>query len=126
MAMRVGRYWGYIVLVLLLTFWRSGDLKPGLVFALGLITTGYFLFLVPVWGGAQTRQDMLCRNNSSGLLRGCHLREHKWQRLRAALISHRWRALNRGLWTSPKEALATVATLVSIVATIVTGALAVL
>jgi hypothetical protein len=28
----------------------------------------------------------MCRNNSTGMLLGCHLREHKWQKLKMIAI----------------------------------------
>ena len=77
----------------------------GLVLILSVGAVGYFLFQAPLWCGAITRDGTLCRNNSSGLLIGCHLREHKWQKLKMAFIPKAWRELNRGLWATPREGL---------------------
>jgi len=81
--------------------------------------TFYFLFQAPVWCGAVTRDGTLCRRNSSGLLMGCSLRQHKWQRARIAVVPHAWRRLNRGLWMNPATGLATIATVVGITSTVV-------
>jgi hypothetical protein len=53
-------------------------------------------------------------NNSHGLLLGCHLRQHKWQKIRMALAVKDWKIINRGLWTSPKEILATLGGVIAI------------
>ena len=53
-----------------------------MILALSLAALGYFLFQAPMWCGAETRKGDWCRNNSHGLLRGCSLRQHKWQRLK--------------------------------------------
>jgi hypothetical protein len=42
---------------------------------------------------------------------GCSYREHKWQRLKMAVVPHAWQRLNRDLWTSPHRAVATLASL---------------
>lgn len=76
--------------------------------------TFYFLFQAPVWCGAVTRDEALCRRNAAGLLMGCSLRQHKWQRIRMAFVPHGWRRLNRGLWTNPSTGLATISTVVAI------------
>jgi hypothetical protein len=52
---------------------------------------------------------------SWGLLLGCHLREHRWQKFKMMFVSHRWRQLNRGLWSSPGAVLATVSGVITIV-----------
>ena len=75
----------------------------------------YFLFQAPLWCGAATRDGTLCRNNSSGLMIGCHLRQHKWQKLKMIVVPKMWRELNRGLWVTPKEGVATLSGLGSAV-----------
>ena len=87
----------------------------GLILVLSVAAFGYFLFQAPPWCGAITREGTLCRNNSSGLLIGCDLREHKWQKLRMAFIPKAWRELNRGLWSTPREGVTTLAGLGSVV-----------
>jgi hypothetical protein len=85
------------------------------VLVLSVAALGYFLFQAPLWCGAVTREGTLCRNNSSGLLIGCHLREHKWQKLKMAFVPKAWRELNRGLWATPREGVNTLAGLGSVV-----------
>jgi hypothetical protein len=49
-----------------------------------------------------TRQHQICRNNASGILMGCHLREHHWQKLRLAIVPRAWSALWARLWRADK------------------------
>jgi hypothetical protein len=117
-----GRYWGYLLFVLLVTAWWSREVGPGLLIAMSTIVTLYFLFMAPLWCGAVTRNGTLCRNNSSGLLMGCHLREHKWQKIKFLFVPRLWDRLNRGLWASPKEGLATIFVALSILSILVSTA----
>ncbi len=117
------RYWGYAAFVILITAWWSRQIPAAALLVLSVVDAFYFLFQAPLWCGAVTRQGKLCRNNSSGLLMGCHYREHKWQRLKMTIVPHAWRQLNRELWTSPGRAVTTLAsmgTFVSAVAAVIT------
>ena len=67
------RYWGYL--------------------ALAVAVAGYFLLQAPVWCGAEIRTGEPCRKNSHGLLRGCSIRQHKWQRVRQTFTPAGGRAL---------------------------------
>jgi len=98
------------------------------ILLLSVAAVGYFLFQAPLWCGAVTREGALCRNNSSGLLIGCHLREHKFQKLKMAFVPKAWRELNRGLWATPRDGIATlsglgsaVSALAAVVAILVTS-----
>jgi len=97
------RYWGFLALAFALAGWLSlalGKVTTAIVGLLLLVSVGalgYFLFQAPLWCGAITREGALCRNNSSGLLIGCHLREHKWQKLKMTFVPKAWRQLNP--WT---------------------------
>jgi hypothetical protein len=86
-----------------------------MLFALSGLGLVWALFLAPVWCGAVTRKGEFCRNNSWGLLLGCHLREHRWQKFKMMFVSRRWQQLNRGLWSSPGAVLATVSGLITII-----------
>ena len=57
--------------------------------------------------------------DSWGLLLGCHLREHRWQKFKMMFVNRRWQQLNRGLWSSPAEVIATVSGLIAIVGAVV-------
>ncbi len=109
------RYWGFLALAAAIAGWVTHRLTwvVILVFAAGAFA--YFLVQAPVWCGAMTREGQMCRNNSTGLLLGCHLREHKWQKLRMTFVPRKWRELNRGLWASPREGVNTVSGLASAV-----------
>jgi hypothetical protein len=113
-------YWGYLVLAFLIEAWVSHEQFPLVaIAALSLADTYYFLFRVPVWCQAVTRDNKSCRENSRGILPGCNRRQHKWQRVQMTMVPRRWHELNRGLWASPKEGLATIGLLVSIMSTLV-------
>jgi hypothetical protein len=75
-------YWGYLALVMAVAGFFMHALGVMVVLALGLGSLGYFLFQAPVTCCAEIRSGEWCRNNSHGLLRGCHIRQHKWQRLK--------------------------------------------
>ncbi len=112
------RYWGYVLLVGLVAAWSSPRFGPSLVIVLSLVVTLFFLFRAPVWCCAVNRDGTLCRNNSYGLLLGCSKRQHKWQKIRMTVLPHAWKQLNRGLWVSPREGLATLAAVTGVVSSI--------
>jgi hypothetical protein len=107
------RYWGWLTFAAVILGWIDGLAWPVLII-LSLLSAIYFLFEVPVWCGATTREYTRCRRNSTGLLVGCSIREHKWQRLMWLVTPSKWRDLNDGLWATPKESLATLAALATI------------
>ncbi|RMI29400.1 hypothetical protein [Streptomyces triticirhizae] len=86
-------------------------------------STGRGGLQAPFWCCAVNRDGTLCRKNSTGILMGCGIRQHKWQKMRMAMIPHGWRTLNRGLWASPTQGVTTPAalsTVVSALAAVVT------
>ncbi|WP_433189776.1 hypothetical protein [Actinoallomurus sp. CA-150999] len=107
----IKRYWGYLLLAILAVVWWFGGVAPAILILLSVMTVAYFLFQAPGWCGADNRDGTLCRNNAHGLLMGCRLRHHKWQKLKMVFIPHAWRELNRGLWASPQDRVATVSAL---------------
>jgi hypothetical protein len=113
----IARYWGYVALAILLTAWWTTKVGPAVLSVLSLLVTFYFLFQAPIWCGAVNRDGTLCRRNAAGLLLGCSLRQHKWQKLQMTVVPHAWRRLNAGLWSNPTTGLATVATVLGIVST---------
>lgn len=94
------KWLGWIILVVLFANW--GAIGPTGLIVLAVIATLYFAFRVPAWCGAETRQERHCRNNSHGLLLGCHFREHKWQKFSLAARRHRWKRLGSELWMESK------------------------
>lgn len=111
MALRA--YRGYVVVALFLIAALAGA-APVVVYPLAAGTLAYLTFFAPVWCGALTRGDQICRNNARGVF-GCHLRQNRWQEVRFMMTPRTWRVLNRGLWTSPSAVLATLSALVSFV-----------
>jgi hypothetical protein len=115
------RYWGFLALAAAVACWVGlvlGKLTTAIAGVVLILSVGavlYFLFQAPLWCGAVTREGTLCRNNSSGLLIGCHLREHKFQKLKMTFVPKAWRELNRGLWATPREGVNTLAGLGSAV-----------
>ena len=109
----LARWWGFALVVALLAALPA--VPATMLFALSGLGLVWALFLAPVWCGAVTRKGEFCRNNSWGLLLGCHLREHRWQKFKMMFVSRRWQQLNRGLWSSPGAVLATVSGLITII-----------
>jgi len=80
--------------------------------AIRAIVSGlYFMFLLlaaPVWCAAPNRDGTFCRNNSSGLLLGCHLRQHRWQKAKAMMTPRRSKEVLGRLMRDPKTGAAIV------------------
>jgi hypothetical protein len=108
----LARYWGYLALIVAIV----GAIEHLAIVAV-LVLAGlaflYVLFQAPLTCGAPGRQGP-CRNNSHGILLGCWIRQHKWQRAKRLFISQRWSDLGRSLLGSAKDALATIAALIAI------------
>ena|SRR5437879_3848432 len=113
LARIIWRYWGYLLLVVLAVAWNT-KAGPGVLLAISLGEILYFLFWAPAWCGAVTRSGLPCRNNSTGLLLGCHLREHKYQRLKGVVFGHAWRRMTDGLFATPSATIATLGVLAGI------------
>ncbi|MEV7970246.1 hypothetical protein AB0O34_30305 [Sphaerisporangium sp. NPDC088356] len=119
----IAKYWGYLIFVLAIWGWVAVDDKIKIAPVLIVLSLGalaYFLFKVPHQCGAINRQakpgqDPRCRNNAKGLMFGCHLMQHKRQNFFQRMGIGKWREANRGLWINPKECLASVVALTSIV-----------
>lgn len=107
------RYWGHLALIAAVV-----GVIEHLEFLAVLVLAGlaffYLLLLAPVVCMTPTREGLACRNNSRGLLLGCWIRQHKWQRLKQAFVPARWRELVRSLFGSAKDCLATVSALIAI------------
>jgi hypothetical protein len=116
------RYWGYLAFALAIFGWVTHLFTFVVILVLSVAAVGYSLLGAPVWCGAITRNRELCRNNSTGVLLGCHLREHKWQKIKMTFAAEGWRTINRGLWTSPREGINTVTGLAAVVSAVAAGA----
>ena len=115
------QYWGLVALVLLLTIWWTAETGAApLLFLSGAVVV-WSLFWAPAWCGAANRNGKFCINNSRGLLLGCHLRQHRWQKFKMLFYSKRWAQFTRGMWASPTAILATVSGSIGTVSAIATG-----
>jgi hypothetical protein len=109
---KLWQYWGYGVLVILILAVLGNAAGPGMyAICVGLLAV-YLLLQAPVYCGAINRitrqgQVEFCRNNSAGLILGCHLRQHKWQKLGQQWWSLSWRQKAQGIWTGAGAKLAT-------------------
>lgn len=90
------RYWGYLAVLVAVTGYFLHGFAPAVILALSVAAVGYFLFQAPVWCGAETRENLYCRRNSNGLIRGCSFRQHKWQRLKQTFTPAGGRAIIDG------------------------------
>jgi hypothetical protein len=108
------RYWGYIALALAIAGWVTHVVGYAVIAIVSLLALVYFLFQAPLTCGAETRGGLHCRNNSHGLLLGCHFRQHKWQRIRDVFVSRKWRDVFHDLMGSPKDKLGTISALISV------------
>jgi hypothetical protein len=92
------------------------------LFVLSGAVVVWSLFAAPAWCGAATRnRGAFCRNNSRGLLLGCHLREHRWQKFKMLFYSQRWAEFSRGTWATSSTKLATVSGVIGTVSAVATG-----
>ncbi len=109
------RYWGYLALGLVILGWVTHKAGYAVILILSIAALVYFLVQAPLTCGADIRKGDHCRNNSHGLLLGCWIRQHKWQRARDIFVSRKWQNVIRDLTGSPKDILGTIGGLVSIV-----------
>jgi hypothetical protein len=120
---KLWRYWGYGVLAILLLSLGSNAFGPGLYAVLVGLLIFFILFQAPVYCGAINRkrgkQVEFCRKNSTGLLLGCDLRQHKMQKFGQEWWSLGWREKTRGIWTGAAAKLATVSGVVGTVTGII-------
>ena len=98
--LRLWRYWGLILVAIMVVGVGRLSVAPYVVMALLVIV--WTLFAAPVWCGGVNRKRIneieYCRNNSSGLLLGCWIRQHKYQRFTRAWWRTSWRDRMRGTW----------------------------
>jgi hypothetical protein len=114
------RYWGFVALALVILGWATHTVAYAVILILSVVALIYFLVQAPLTCGADIRKGDHCRNNSHGLLLGCWIRQHKWQRARDIFVSRKWQKVIRDLTGSPKDILGTIGGLVSIISVFVT------
>lgn len=117
--LKVWRYWGYGVLAAIFLSLTINSVGPGIYALLVGLLFIFVLFQAPVYCGAINRKrgDSIefCRNNSKGLILGCHLRQHKCQKFGSDWWSLSWRQKSKGIWTSAQAKLATLSFLIGTV-----------
>ena len=113
------RYWGYVALALIIFGWATHALAYAAILIISFLTFIYFLIQAPLTCGAETRGGQHCRNNSDGILIGCHIRQHKWQKARDIFVSRKWHDIYRDLFGTAKDLLGTVSALISVVSVFV-------
>ncbi|MFI6439078.1 hypothetical protein [Streptomyces sp. NPDC050759] len=64
-------------------------------------------------------RDDGCRNNASGLLLGCHIRQHRWQKLKMLFLRRQLREFFSGLFSDGKATIVTLSGLASVVSALV-------
>lgn len=118
-------YWGLIALILAIAGWLTSDIGAGGLATLFALSMLWFLFQAPNPCGAPIRAaGRLCRHNARGVLRGCHLQQHKWQRLRTLFVRPRLRRCTTQLFASPVTGLASLGGIVTLVSTVISTTLA--
>jgi hypothetical protein len=106
----LGKWWGVIAAALLIAAWINSAAGPALVIVLSAVTLLWCLFQAPVTCGAPVRgRNDGCRNNASGLLLGCHIRQHRWQKLKLLVFRRQLREFCSGLFADGKETIVTLA-----------------
>ncbi|MFI9559812.1 hypothetical protein [Nonomuraea endophytica] len=112
----IAKYWGFVpfaALIAAVVGWIP-DTAPFMILGLAALSSYFFVFRMPVWCGAINRDGTSCRENAYGLLLGCHRRQHKWQKVKMRFARSKWAKMNRGLWTQPRESMATIGAIVAI------------
>ncbi|MFJ6431200.1 hypothetical protein [Streptomyces sp. NPDC091416] len=121
------QWWGVIAAALLVAAWVNRTAGPASVTALSALVLIWCFFQAPVTCAAPVRgREDGCRNNATGLLMGCHIRQHRWQKLKMLILRRQLRAFFSGLFSDGKAALVTLAALGSFLsglATFVPGAI---
>lgn len=84
---------GYILPAVIVYGWFFSSMGAAVIATLSATLVGYSLFAAPVWCCAETRAGDFCRNDAYGVLMGCHLRQHKWQKLKMVVKHELWSKL---------------------------------
>jgi hypothetical protein len=104
----------WLTLPILIWLW----VKPNDPAFRAYFSIGWALFLLlgaPVWCSAENRTGGYCRNNSTGLLLGCHLRYHRWQKLKSAMHMRDFREVLGRLFQNPNTGAAIVGSAAAVV-----------
>jgi hypothetical protein len=116
---KLRQMWGYVVLGIVAVGWFGLGMGPGVIAGLSGVVVLYTLFQAPMWCCAETRGGNPCRNNSYGILLGCHVRQHKWQKMAMAFHVSSWKQLMKRVWSSIGGASASVSALAAVASVVV-------
>lgn len=120
---QLAKYWGYLLLIPLYLGWFQFGWDPLPLGVLSGFIVLYFLFQAPVPCSAYNRDgETFCRNNAKGLLRGCSIKQHKWQNLMVLIRRDSWAQFARGVlrgFAGNAAAFGALAGLLSVVATLI-------
>jgi hypothetical protein len=106
----LGQWWGVIATRSLIAAWVNQAAGPAMMITLSAIVLLWCFFQAPVTCKADVRgRRDGCRNNASGLLLGCHIRQHRWQKLRMLVMRRRIGDFCRGLFSDGKATVVTLA-----------------
>jgi len=115
----LGRYWGVVVAIMIATGAILGGPSAAFYAAMTVLVIVWSLVSAPSWCGAVNRRRggeiEYCRNNSSGLLLGCWIRQHKYQKFTQAWWSTSWRDRARGLLGGIQAKIAAAVTIFGVV-----------
>ena len=116
----LGQWWGIIIAALLIAAWINKAAGPASVATLSAVVLIWCFFQAPVTCGAPVRgREDGCRNNATGLLMGCHIRQHRWQKLKMLILRRQVREFCSGLFSDGKATLVTLAAIGSFVSGLV-------
>ncbi|UVT09750.1 hypothetical protein AY578_10845 [Streptomyces thermocarboxydus] len=106
----LGQWWGVIAAALLIAAWINKAAGPAIVATLSALVLVWCFFQAPVTCAAPVRgRTDGCRNNATGLLMGCHIRQHRWQKLKMLILRRQVREFCSGLFSDGKATLVTLA-----------------
>ncbi|MBP2473318.1 hypothetical protein JOF53_002190 [Crossiella equi] len=95
------RLWGYLILAAAAYLWFADDLNGILIIVLSSFSLLYMLFAAPMWCMAPTSTNgRPCNNNAHGLLIGCWIRKHKWEKIKMIFKRQRWAEWAKRSWSS--------------------------
>ncbi|MBX7547441.1 hypothetical protein ABZX95_15980 [Streptomyces sp. NPDC004232] len=116
----LGQWWGVLAGALLIAAWINRAAGPVVIAALSAAVLLWSSFQAPVTCGAPVRgRDDGCRNNATGLLMGCHIRQHRWQKLKMLILRRQLREFCSGLFSDGKATLVTLAAIGSFLSRLV-------
>lgn len=116
----VARYWGYLLLAIVIYGWTTDLFGPAFVVFASSLSTGYMLFQAPMWCMARnTTNGEPCSNNASGLLLGCWIRKHKWDKFKMIIKRQRWAEFFQRSWSTIGAQTASIAALGSMSSAII-------